>query len=71
METHQNGRNLLKISAKPLFETTKEWRDGKAKRMVQSIGQSGIFYRTVLKCLKQDYGNQTVLSYLKLKELFD
>ena len=39
--------------------------------MVQSIGQSGIFYPTVLKCLKRDYGNPTVVSYLKLKELFD
>ena len=39
--------------------------------MVQSIGQSGIFYPTVLKYLKRDYGNPTVISYLKLKELFD
>ena len=38
--------------------------------MVQSIGQSGIFYPTILKCLKRDNGN-TVVSYLKLKELFD
>lgn len=45
--------------------------DGEAKRMVQSIGQSGIFYATVLKCLKRDYGNPTVVSYLKLKTLFD
>ena len=45
--------------------------DGEAKRMVQSIGQSGIFYPTVLKCLKRDYGNPTVVSYLKLKELFN
>ena len=45
--------------------------DGEAKRMVQSIRQSGIFYPTVLKCLKRDYGNLAVVSYLKLKELFD
>ena len=45
--------------------------DGEAKRMVQSIGQSGIFYPTILKCLKRDYGNPTIVSYLKLKELFD
>ena len=45
--------------------------DGEAKRMVQSIGESGIFYQTVSKCLKRDYGNPTVFSYLKLKELFD
>ena len=45
--------------------------DREAKRMVQSIGQSGIFHPTVLKCLQRDYGNPTVVSYLKLKELFD
>ena len=45
--------------------------DGEARRMVQSIGQSGIFYSTILKCLKRDYGNPAVVSYLKLKELFD
>ena len=39
--------------------------------MVQSIGQSGIFYSTVFKYLKRDYGNPTVVSYLKLKALFD
>ena len=45
--------------------------DGEAKRMIQSIGQSSIFYPTVLKCLKRDYGDSTIVSYLKLKELFD
>ena len=45
--------------------------DGEAKRMVQSVGQSVTFYPTVLKCLKRDYGNPTVVSYLKLKELLD
>ena len=39
--------------------------------MVESIGQSSIFYATVLKCLKRDYGNRTVVSYLKPKELFN
>ena len=45
--------------------------DGEERRMVQSIGQSGIFYPTILKCLKRDYGNPAVVSYLKLKELCD
>ena len=45
--------------------------DREARRMVQSIVQSGIFYPTVLKCLKQDCGNPTVVSYLKLKALFN
>ena len=41
--------------------------DGEAKRMVQSIRQSGIFYRTVLMYLKRGNGHPTVVSYLKLK----
>ena len=45
--------------------------DGESKRMVQSIEQSCIFYPTLLKRLKRDYGNATVVSYLKQKELFD
>ena len=73
VKIHQNGRNLLKISAnmffsKPPSQITKEWRE---KRMVHSIGQSGIFYPTVLKCLKQDFEQPTVVSYFKLKALFN
>ena len=70
---------LMKISGhmfvlKSPFQATKEWRlfnlsDGEAKTMVQFIGKSGIFYPTVLKCLKRDYLNPTVVSYLKLKKL--
>ena len=39
--------------------------------MVEFIWQSGIFYPTVLKCLKRDYGNRTVVSNLKPKKLFN
>ena len=45
--------------------------DKEGKRMVHSIGQSGILYPAVLKCLKQDYRNPTFVSCLKLKALFD
>ena len=45
--------------------------DEKAKRMVQSTGKSDIFYRTVLKCLKRDYGNPTIAPNLKVKALFN
>ena len=45
--------------------------DGEAKQTVQSVGQNGIFYASVLKTLKRDFGNSTVVSYLELKALFD
>ena len=82
MEIHQNSWNLLKASediltSKPPFETAKNGEtfinvlDVEAKRMVLSIEQSGILYTTVLKYPKWDYGNPTVVSYLKLNALFD
>ena len=40
--------------------------DGEAKRTVQSIGKTG-FYMRLLKTLKRDLGNLTVVSYLKEK----
>ena len=47
--------------------------DREGKRMVQSIGQSGIFYQAFLEYLKRVYGNPTFMEtqYFKLKTLFD
>ena len=45
--------------------------DGEVNRMIQFVGQSSIFYPTVLKCLRQDFGNQPVVLHWKLKALFD
>ena len=45
--------------------------DGDAKRSIQSIGSSGIFYATALKALKCDYGNPIIVSHLRVKSLFD
>lgn len=45
--------------------------DGDAKKAVQSIGSSGIFYATALKTLKRDFGNPVVVSHLKLKAVLD
>ena len=39
--------------------------------MVQSIGQSKFFFDTVLRILEKKSGNQSVVSYLKLKAFFD
>ena len=44
---------------------------GEAKKSVECIGTSGIFYATALKGLKRDFGNPTVVSHLKLKQLLD
>ena len=44
--------------------------DGDAKRSIQSIGSSGIFYATALKALKRDYGNPIIVSHLRVKSLF-
>ena len=44
--------------------------EGEAKRSVESIGISGIFYATELKTLKRDFGNPIVIAHLKMKHLF-
>ena len=43
--------------------------DGDAKRSIQSIGSSGIFYATALKALKRDYGNPIIVSHLRVKSI--
>ena len=45
--------------------------DGDAKRSIQSMGSSGIFYATALKALKRDYGNPIIVSHLRVKSLFE
>ena len=44
---------------------------GEAKKLVESIGKSGIFYATALKTLKRDFGNAFTVAYMKTKLLFD
>ena len=45
--------------------------DGDAKRPIQSIGSSGIFYATSLKALKRDYRNPIIVSHLRVKSIFE
>ena len=45
--------------------------EGEAKRSVESIRISGIFYATALRTLKRDFGNQIVIAHLKMKHLFN
>ena len=45
--------------------------DGEAKRVVTSVGQSGIFYASAFTTLKRNFGNPVVVSYMKLKTVVD
>ena len=44
---------------------------GDAKKSVEIIGKSGIFYATARKTLKRDFGNAFTVAYMKTKLLFD
>ena len=44
---------------------------GEAKKSIESIGKSGIFYATALKTLKRNFGNEFTVAYMKTKLLFD
>ena len=47
------------------------WKDylvySDAKKSVEVIGTSGIFYAAALKCLKRDYINSLVIAHLRSK----
>ena len=45
--------------------------NGDAKRSIQPIGTSGIFYATALKTLKRDYEYPVIVSRLRVKSLFE
>ena len=45
--------------------------DGEAKKSVKTVRTNVYFYATALKVLKRDFGNPLVVSYLKLKKLYD
>ena len=44
---------------------------GEAKRSIESIGASGLFYETALKSLKMDLGNTQVVSDFKMNLVLD
>ena len=44
---------------------------GKAKKEIESLGTNSMFYGTVLKELKCEYGNSLLALHLKLMKLFD
>ena len=45
--------------------------NGEAKKSVESIGESDMFYATALKTLNRDFGNAFTVAYMKTKFLFD
>ena len=45
--------------------------DGDVKSLILSIGSSRIFYATILKALKRDYGNPIIVSHLRVKSIFE
>ena len=45
--------------------------EGEAKRSIQSVGSSRIFYVTALKTLKRDFGNLIIVAHLRMKSLFE
>ena len=45
--------------------------DGDAKKAVQSIGSSGLFYASALKSLKSNFGNPLLVATFRMKTLFD
>ena len=50
------------------------WKDylvySDAKKSVEVIGTSGIFYAAALKCLKRDYINSLVIAHLRFKAVW-
>ena len=42
-----------------------------AKNYIISIGKKRLFYASVLKPLKRDFGDPLVVAHLKLKPVFD
>ena len=45
--------------------------DGEAKRIVDTIGCSKIFYAAALKTLKRDFGNLLIVAHSRLSSIFD
>ena len=45
--------------------------DSEAKKAVETIGTSGIFFATALKTLKRDFGSPLLISHFRLRNLFD
>ena len=45
--------------------------DSEEKRVVNAIGQDGLFYASALKLLKHEFGNPLMVSYVELKDVLE
>ena len=45
--------------------------DREAKRVIAAIGSNGIFYATILKALKKNFGEPLLVAHLKIKAVLD
>ena len=45
--------------------------DGEAKKAIEAVGTCGLFYASALKTLKREFGKTLLVSYLRLKSIFN
>ena len=65
----QRVHNKISFSDSVCMDCLLSVLDDKAKRVISTIGQDGVFYASALKLSKREFGNLLMVSYLKLKEV--
>ena len=45
--------------------------EGEARRAIEAVSTSGLFYASALETLKQEYGNTLLVAHLRLKSVLD
>ena len=45
--------------------------EGEARRAIEAVGTSGLFYASALEALKQEFGNTLLVAHLRLKSVLD
>ena len=68
---YQNVHSKMKFSDNIRMTRLISLLDGDAKRAIQSTGSSSLFYTSVLKTLKGDFGNLLLVVTLRMKRVFD
>ena len=68
---YQNVHSKMTFSDNIRMTRLSSLLDGDAKKAIQSIGSSDLFYASALKTLKRDFGNPLLVATLRMKRLFD
>ena len=78
---HRNSQGLFRVYAMIHYKVSFDDKmrmgcllrvfDGEAKRSVESVGCHFIYYATALRLIKQDFGNQVLISHFKTKSILD